>query len=220
MLTRRCAAYVFLPLTSSMILALNASSSRGLQDVTTPWSTTTSEPCYFGAGTATSVLIDLYEVVLRPWRCRSRSGATARGVPRRDDLLGIENVLDEFERLRLDPQQMGLICPPGSTMASKFETNTSSSDLSTFTGLPQSFLSQPFISPPCNETTWTVAPAAFSRSRGTSSSAYSNPFVAKIAIVLPFKSMERSCPLALSVNRRGRSYGSVLSERFATRPPA
>src|SRR5882762_2260019 len=52
-------------LTSSMILALKASKSPGLRDVMTPWSTTTSESSHLAPAFLTSVLIDLYDVILR-----------------------------------------------------------------------------------------------------------------------------------------------------------
>src|ERR1700728_3643451 len=50
-----------------MILALKASRSPGLRDVMTPWSTTTSESSHCAPAFATSVLMDLKDVILRPF---------------------------------------------------------------------------------------------------------------------------------------------------------
>src|ERR1700745_3689703 len=123
-----------------MILALKACRSPGLREVITPWSTTPSESSHFAPALLTSVLIDLKDVILRPLAMpvsiRSHGPWQTAATT-----FFIENVFDELKRLGLDAKQIGIDLPAG--QHNRVVVTGRDLVLSTFTGRPQSFLSQP-----------------------------------------------------------------------------
>src|ERR1700761_9085782 len=140
----------------------------------------------------------------------------------------------------------GLICPPGSTSASKSDGFASLARPSTFTLSPQSVLSQPLISFGvfATESTITFAPAFSRFFFGSVSSTCSKPSVARIAILLPsscllissskarhlqappFRCVQvqmekaRSCPALPQSNIRIGTAGWTLPKQYAQHFPS